>query len=115
MNYIWIEYPSPSNHPGNKIYENEEVYAVFDVNPATKGHTLLIPKQHIEAFFSANDKILNTLVSDIKKIKMIIDEKHHPDGYNILINCGKVAGQIIPHLYIHIIPQYRGKEKKILE
>ena len=90
------------------LFETSQWIAVYDGYPVSKGHTLLIPKEHYETFFDLPDNLRESLEFRIKDVKKILDEKFHPDGYNIGINCGEAAGQSIMHCHIHIIPRYKG-------
>lgn len=82
--------------------------AVLDGYPVTEGHTLIIPKEHVETYFDLSDTQKESLHYAIEEVKRILDERYHPQGYNIGINCGTVAGQTIPHCHIHVIPRYEG-------
>ena len=90
------------------VLETDLAYAMFDAYPVSPGHMLVIPKRHVPGYFEATiqEKIdILTLVDDAKRI---IDERFHPDGYNIGINIGRVAGQSVMHLHMHVIPRYTG-------
>lgn len=88
------------------VLENDMGYAIFDEYPVSLGHMLIIPKQHVTDFFEANCLLREHLFELIDQAKLLLDEKYHPDGYNIGMNCGQVAGQSIMHLHIHLIPRY---------
>lgn len=88
------------------ILENEVGYAIFDDNPVSQGHMLIIPKKHIEHFFVADEQTRILLLSLLAEAKAYLDNMYHPNGYNIGMNCGEVAGQSIMHLHIHLIPRY---------
>lgn len=90
------------------IYEDSTWIAILDGFPVSKGHTILIPKRHCETFFDLNDVENGTVIATINVVKTILDTKYSPNGYNIGVNCGKSAGQTIPHCHIHIIPRYEG-------
>lgn len=94
--------------PERILFETSQWIAMYDGYPVSKGHTLLIPKEHYETFFDLPCSLRESLEFRIKEIKRILDDKFHPDGYNIGINCGEVAGQSIMHCHIHIIPRYKG-------
>jgi len=91
----------------NKICENELFYSRWDKFPVSKGHALVIPKEHIESFFKLNDKQIIKLYDLIKQTKEIIQEKYNPDAYNIWLNNWIEAWRSIHHLHIHIIPRYK--------
>ena len=90
------------------VYQDDTWIAIYDNYPVSEGHVLLIPKRHVETFFNLNMIELGSLGVTIGIIKMILDKKFHPDGYNIGTNCGEVAGQTVMHCHIHIIPRYKG-------
>ena len=90
------------------VLENEVAYVIFDENPVSLGHMLIIPKQHVTDFFEADESLRIQLMSLLNQAKLLCDEKYQPDGYNIGMNCGEVAGQSIMHLHIHLIPRYSG-------
>jgi diadenosine tetraphosphate (Ap4A) HIT family hydrolase len=94
------------------IAENEFVFSIFDIYPVNIGHALIIPKRHFENFFDITNKEYNAVGGLIKQVKMIIDEKYHPDGYNIGININESAGQTVPHCHIHLIPRYKEDVRK---
>lgn len=83
-------------------------YAKFDRYPVSPGHLLLIPHRHIATFFEATLEEHVRLLSLIKEGRRYLDDRFHPDGYNIGINCGPAAGQTIMHLHVHLIPRYNG-------
>lgn len=90
------------------IYETSYWFAIFDEYPVNQGHTLLIPKRHVESVFELNEEEKQTLVDSIKDIESLLARFFNIDGFNIGINQGKTAGQTIHHLHIHIIPRYDG-------
>ena len=90
------------------VYQDDTWIAIYDNYPVSQGHVLLIPKRHVETFFNLNMVEFGSLGVTIGIIKMILDKKFHPDGYNIGANCGEVAGQTVMHCHIHIIPRYKG-------
>ena len=90
------------------VYEDGTWMAILDNYPVSEGHTLLIPKRHCETYFNLNSNECYTLNATIGVVKMLLDEKYHPDGYNIGCNCGEAAGQSIMHFHLHIIPRYKG-------
>lgn len=90
------------------IYENKTWMAVMDGYPVSEGHTLLIPKRHAETYFDLTEFEMLSLHIAIKNVKNKLDEKYHPDGYNIGMNCGTAAGQTVMHCHVHIIPRYNG-------
>jgi diadenosine tetraphosphate (Ap4A) HIT family hydrolase len=90
------------------LFSNSLVFALFDNYPVSKGHILLITKRHFDNYFDATEDELKAIEDILKQAKEFIDNKFNPDGYNIGINCGEVAGQSVMHLHIHLIPRYKG-------
>ena len=90
------------------LFSNSLVFALFDNYPVSKGHILLITKRHFVNYCDATEDELKAIEDILKQAKEFIDNKFNPDGYNIGINCGEVAGQSVMHLHIHLIPRYKG-------
>lgn len=89
-----------------KIYEDDNVLAFLDINPVTRGHTLIVPKKHAMVLHETGDHDLVALFKVVKLIAPQIRDLCGAAGYNIGINCGEVAGQLVLHTHIHIIPRY---------
>ena len=90
------------------LLENEKFIAISDAHPVTKGHTIVTPKKHVVSFFDQTDEDEKELYQFLKELKIVIDKKNSPDGYNIGINDGRAAGRSIDHLHVHVIPRYSG-------
>lgn len=88
--------------------QSSQCYAARDNHPVTKGHTLIIPKVHIEHWFLAPKDIQSELMDLLLFQKKELDDLYSPDGYNVGFNCSIYAGQSIPHLHVHLIPRYKG-------
>ena len=88
------------------IAENEHTFAIFDIHPVTKGHTLIIPKVHYQSYFDLAPEYQKGLWNLLNDVKKILQEKFSPDGYNVGINISRTAGQSVMHAHIHIIPRY---------
>ncbi len=91
--------------PVTKIYEDEVVLAFLDIGPVSDGHTLLIPKQHFEKLHDCPDELVGQLCSRLGRIAKAVAGAMNSDGYNLLCNTGRAAGQLIEHLHFHIIPR----------
>ena len=89
-----------------KIYEDEKVLAFLDISPINAGHTLIIPKEHFDAFSDLPDKIASNLMVEVKNLAPKIIKAVGAEAFNVGINNGKIAGQIIPHAHVHIIPRF---------
>ena len=82
--------------------------AFFDGFPVSPGHALIIPRRHVASFFDLTKEEQQDLLSLLDNVKYLIDEKYHPDGFNVGVNVGEAAGQSILHVHIHLIPRYEG-------
>lgn len=95
--------------PQERIIKSDDSGIVIrDGFPISPGHTLIIPRRHIESFFELTDGERNNLMKLLEEAKKVNDTELRPDGYNIGINDGAIAGQTVPHLHIHLIPRYAG-------
>ncbi len=90
------------------IFESESCLAFYDSFPVSQGHTLIIPKRHVESFFDLDKKEIDEIQELLHKVKQFLDEKFRPHGYNIGVNVGRSAGQSIFHVHVHLIPRYQG-------
>jgi len=94
--------------PVTKIYEDEVVLAFLDIGPISDGHTLVIPRQHFERLHDCPGQLLGQVASRLGKIAKAVAFGMNSDGYNILCNNGRAAGQLVEHLHFHIIPRNSG-------
>jgi len=94
--------------PVTKIYEDELVLAFLDIGPISDGHTLVIPKQHFERLHDCPPQLLGQVGSCLGKITGAVASAMSSDGYNVLCNNGRAAGQLVEHLHFHIIPRNAG-------
>ena len=89
--------------PSNKIYEDEEILAFNDINPAAPIHFLLIPKLHIDSLSATEDNHQDLLGKMLLLAPKLAEEQGCEDGFRTIINTGRVGGQEIFHLHFHII------------
>ena len=94
--------------PDEILLANDLCYARYDKYPASPGHLLLIPFRHVAGLFDATDAELTALLALAREAKTLLDERLHPDGYNVGANVGAAAGQTVMHLHVHVIPRYAG-------
>ncbi len=90
------------------IAENELALAFYDGCPVSEGHTLIIPKRHVETYFEASFQEQAAITRLSYQVKDYLQAKYQPDGYNVGANIGLAAGQTVFHYHIHIIPRYKG-------
>ena len=96
------------SHDREIIYENTLCFAFFDGFPVSPGHALIIPKRHVASYFDLTDDERKDMNDALLYVKSKIDERYHPDGYNIGVNVGEYAGQSVFHCHLHLIPRYKG-------
>ena len=96
--------------PSFKVYEDEQVLACLDINPFSKGHTLVIPKRHSSGLLDTDDETLAVVVARVKKVAAHLKEKLGCDGFNIVQNNGEAAGQTVRHVHFHIVPRWTGDD-----
>ncbi len=94
--------------PAAKIYEDNEIISFLDIAPANKGHCLVITREHYTTINGIPDELLGKVIVVVKKISRAISSALGSDGFNILMNNNKAAGQLVPHAHIHIIPRFNG-------
>ena len=99
------------NIPSKIIYENDKVLAFLDIFPILEGHTIVIPKKHYNNLEDIKETDLMELFKAVRFLAVHIHEKLNIEGYNILQNNFKAAGQVINHIHVHIIPRMVDDER----
>lgn len=94
--------------PTNALYEDDIVKVIFDLNPASKGHVLIIPKNHFDDIYSMDNDTAAHVFQIAVKVSKAMKEVLNCDGLNIVQNNGEAAGQTVFHFHMHIIPRYEG-------
>ena len=92
--------------PSYKIYEDDETYAFLDINPCSKGHTVVVPKKHHDNFTSMPPEDAGSLFATVKMLTGMIEEAVSATGSNVGLNNKPAAGQVVPHVHVHIIPRF---------
>jgi histidine triad (HIT) family protein len=100
--------------PSNTIYEDDDFRVILDNGPATKGHALVLPKQHYANLFEIPEETLAGAAKVAKKVAANMKEKLGCDGLNLVQNNGEVAGQTVMHFHLHVIPRYKDDNQHIL-
>lgn len=98
--------------PSSVVYEDSKVLAFLDINPANKGHTLIIPKNHYDTIEKVPDSFLGEIIKIVKAVGKAVIKAVEADGFNILQNNGKAAGQLVGHVHFQVIPRF---EDDVLE
>ena len=94
--------------PSATLYEDEEFRVILDLGPATKGHALILPKEHAADIYSIDEELAGKAFKLAKKITTRLKDVLGCDGYNIVQNNGEVAGQTVFHFHMHLIPRYKN-------
>jgi histidine triad (HIT) family protein len=92
----------------NKIYEDDDFTVILDAGPATRGHALIIPKEHYANIYELPDDLAGKAFKLAKKLAIHMTDRLGCDGFNILQNNNEAAGQSVFHFHIHLIPRYNG-------
>ncbi|SDO30254.1 histidine triad (HIT) family protein [Alkalicoccus daliensis] len=92
--------------PSSKVYEDDHVYAFLDISQVTKGHTLVIPKNHEKDIFELEEETASHLFKAVPKIAKALNKTFQPKGMNILNNNKEFAGQSVFHYHLHLLPRY---------
>lgn len=92
--------------PTNTIYEDNDFRVFLDAAPATKGHCLIVPKEHFDNLEELSDDVASKVFPLAKKMMKLLKEKLGWDGFNVVQNNGEVAGQTVFHFHTHLIPRY---------
>lgn len=96
--------------PSNTIYENSEFKVIMDISPATKGHVLVLPKEHFKDIYDIDAETAGKLFQLAAVVARALKEVLHCDGLNIIQNNGEIAGQTVFHFHMHLIPRYEGDD-----
>ena len=99
--------------PSKTLYEDEDFRVILDLGPATKGHALMLPKNHFANLYELSDEMAAKVLPLAKKMASQMTEKLGCDGFNLVQNNGETAGQTVFHFHLHLIPRYENDGQKI--
>lgn len=99
--------------PTNSIYEDEEFNVILDLGAATKGHALILPKEHYKNLYELPDETAAKVMKLAKKMAVQMTDKLNADGFNLVQNNNEVAGQTVFHFHMHLIPRYNDDGQTI--
>lgn len=117
--YEYVHYNHQWNSSNNCLFcnphrklqlltESATAYAMFDGYPLSKGHVLIVPKRHISNYFDLPPKEQSACWLMANKVQQLLSAEFQPDGFNVGMNINRVAGQMMNHATIHVIPRYQG-------
>ena len=96
--------------PSATLYEDEDFRVILDLGPASKGHALILPKQHYANIYEIDEAVAAKAFVLAKKMAGKMTNALHCDGFNVVQNNGTAAGQTVFHFHMHLIPRYEGEE-----
>lgn len=99
--------------PSKTIYEDDDFRVILDLGPATKGHALILPKDHYKNLYELPDDVAAKVMQLVKKMATVMTDKLHADGFNLVQNNNEVAGQTVFHFHMHLIPRYENDGQHI--
>lgn len=92
--------------PCVRVYEDEHSLAFMDINPATRGHVLVIPKAHAQDLLGVSEEDLLHVMSTVRRLALVVDAALRPDGINLIQANRRAAFQSVFHFHVHIIPRW---------
>lgn len=96
--------------PSATLYEDEEFRVILDLGPASKGHALILPKEHYPNLYELPDELAGKAILLAKKMAVKMTKALDCDGFNIVQNNGEPAGQTVFHFHMHLIPRYKNDQ-----
>lgn len=99
--------------PSSKVYEDSQVISFLDIMPANKGHCLVVPKRHSQTLLEMSEDDLIATIKAAKKVARAMSLSFGNGSFNIVMNNGKEAGQLVNHFHIHIIPRFQKDRLRI--
>lgn len=99
--------------PSQTLYEDEDFRVILDLGPATKGHALILPKEHHANLYELPEDAAGNVMKLAKKMAGIMTDRLGCEGFNLVQNNGDLAGQTVFHFHMHLIPRYRADGQKI--
>ena len=99
--------------PGQIVDSDEHTVAFMDINPATRGHALVVPRRHSADLMEVSDEDLTHTMLAARRLARRIRDTLEPDGFNILNSCGSAAWQTVFHFHVHVIPRYADDPLKL--
>src|SRR3989344_61874 len=92
--------------PAHRLYEDEKTLAFLEIDPSSPGHTLVIPKKHVEDFTDLDSNLMGSVMGAVQKVAGMIEKGLGADNFTIGVNSGKIVGRHVEHVHVHIIPRF---------
>ena len=94
--------------PAETVYEDDATIAFLDIKPVNPGHVLVVPKAHYPDFASTPAGTLADVIAAAQRVALGMRRALGAPGFNIAVNNGAVAGQVVPHVHVHVMPRREG-------
>ena len=99
--------------PSKTLYEDDKFRVILDLGPASKGHALILPKEHYADLYELPEETAGEVMKLAKKMAAQMTQRLGCEGFNLVQNNGELAGQTVFHFHMHLIPRYRDDGQKI--
>jgi histidine triad (HIT) family protein len=100
--------------PSRTLYEDKDFRVIMDLNPATKGHALILPKEHYKNLYEISDETAAKVLPLAKKMATLMTDKLSAEGFNLIQNNNEIAGQSVFHFHMHLIPRYSDDNQNLV-
>lgn len=100
--------------PSRTLYEDEDFRVILDLSPVTKGHALILPKEHFKNLYEIDDRTASKALVLARDMAVKMTEQFGCDGFNVIQNNNEVAGQTVFHFHIHLIPRYQEDKQHLV-
>ena len=100
--------------PTNSIYEDDDFNVILDLGPATKGHALILPKEHYANIYEIPEETAGKVMMLAKRLAIKMTDRLGADGFNLVQNNNECAGQTVFHFHFHLIPRYENDGQNML-
>ncbi len=92
--------------PSSKVYEDDELIAFLDIKPVNPGHVLIVPKAHYASLLETPEVLAGSMLALVPSLGKAVMQATKSEGFNVGVNTGRVAGQIVDHVHLHIMPRH---------
>lgn len=100
--------------PSRTLYEDGDFRVILDLNPATRGHALILPKNHCKNLYEIDEETAAKVFPLAKKMAVTMTKKLGCDGFNVIQNNNEIAGQTVFHFHVHLIPRYKDDNQTLV-
>lgn len=92
--------------PSYKVYEDEYSFAFLEIKPSGPGHTMIIPKEHVDDFMDLDEEATGPVMNTVRKVELMLAKATGADNFTIGVNSGKIVGHHVNHFHVHVIPRF---------